>query len=378
MNKKQELHLFYNAFQKASYPCFWLGYDGTFWQNDAALNTEKFGDNAKDIEALLRAFAEEMYEEKCENTVYLQAATPSIQGQLTKTALQMMGVDILPHPKGLFASNKALEPASLSALGYGLREPISDLFSSVQSLARRLEKCQLSQSDEQFFGDCIDSIQEKEYTLLRLAYNMEMYNFIKTIKTQSLPVKEIEIHEFVYRLCKKAQRAFQNNEVPLHLEIEEGSCVATGDARLLGHVITNLFRNSLQFTQEGNEVTVRLKTTKTHILLSVIDKGLGIRADALSQVFLPYYSAYPHLDTPERPGLGLGLPLVRSAVQAMGGTVTLESEFTKGCSVHLSLPKSTAQNIALDSEPYDVEELLSDSQSPVYIQMCGYTPLPIL
>ncbi len=371
MNEKTQANQFYRAFQAVDYPCFWLEKTGCFWMNDVAtaIGDTDYGLSA--IKRLLRNLAGEIASKKEELPQLNLPITERVE-----SALHMLGAEVLVHPNGLFVVRQG--EARMDVLSQALREPISDLFSSVQALSRRLEHCRLSESDETFVEECLLSMQKKEYTLLRLAYNLEVYHTFRT-KSSFAREKELELHGFVENLCKKAQRAFLNSHVSFRTELEEGMFIVKGDPRLLAHAITNLLRNSLQFTREGNCVTVRLKRLKNRVMLSVVDEGLGIRTEALPYVFTPYYSASPYLDTQERPGLGLGLTLVHGATKAMGGVVTIESEFGKGTSVHLSLPQSAQPTQSLKSyTAEDDEDFFADSQSPVNIQLCGYLPPPVL
>ncbi len=368
MKNKPMFNGFYKEFQTVDYSCFWLGRDGFFWANEKA--AELASGTIERIKRLLTNLAEV----GIKDDVFKAVAEPS-NAELLKGALQIQGVNVLPHPEGLFAYCQETEPLQTTTLSQSLRLPISDLFSSVQTMARRLEECQLNENDEVFFNRCLSSIQKKEYILLRLANNLESYS---QLKEKTLHTKEVDLHSYVECLCRKAQRAFSNNRVPLKTELEEGLSVVKANPRFLGHALCNLLRNSLQYTREGNEVTVGLKVIKKHVILSVRDKGIGIQKAALPRVFEPYYSVQPHLDSTERPGLGLGLTLVHIAAQAMGGMVTVESTFGEGTSVHLALPKITQQDLRLDSQNIDYEEFFSNSQSPLYIQLSEFIPLPIL
>ncbi len=363
--KEHSNTLFYKAFSQVHYPCFWVGQEDVFWCNEAADTCKEHGHNKEEIRRLLYS----LWALCQESTLHSEHA------KSLKTTLQTLGVSVLFHPRGLFATCQEEPTLSLPALSYGVREPVSDLFSSVQALSRKLEECPLAEKDEHFLNECLRSIQEKEYTLLRLAYNLETYNLLSARPSSQ---KITELHSFTENLCKKAQRAFTQNGVPLSAELEKGLFAVKADSRLLGHALCNLLRNGLQFSREGNEVTVRLKQLQNRVLLSVCDKGLGIQNEALAHVFTPYYSAHPHLDSPEKPGLGLGLPLVRCMAQAAGGVVTIESTFGKGTCVQMALPLCTYDIQDLKSHTTEEDDLLSSNQSPIYIQLCGYTPLPIL
>ncbi len=358
---------FYEAFEGVNYPCYWLGRDGTYWANNAAweLNVPSRSPEyyKKQLEALL------------EDTAWPPEDKEATGEPLLQTALRLGGAEVLPHPDGLFVANHTHEEAPVDAFSRGLREPVSDMLSAVQALTRRLENCNLREGDEAFCHECLESIQKNEYYLLRLAYNMEIYNI-----TQARPSsrKTLEMGSFIGQLCNKAKNTFARQGIPFGVELGGDILPVKADERVLGHAVANLLRNTIHFTSEGNHVEVSLRKVGRWAALTVQDKGMGIRPEALPHVFVPYYSAHPYMEGEERPGLGLGLALVQNAVQASGGTVALESNFGEGTSVTLALPLVEGEDLPLGSGSFDYDEYFSNSQSPVYIQLCGYCPLPVM
>lgn len=146
-----------------------------------------------------------------------------------------------------------------------------------------------------------------------------------------------------------------------------------GSRRLLSEALLNLIRNSLQYTRDGNELEIKLSEVGGKAVLTVEDRGLGIKPEMLTEVFEPYISADPYGDSNLRPGVGLGLGVVRQAVLGHGGTVNIESRFGEGTRVILALPlEENAANL-VESEPADY---LLNRYSPVYVQLCGYCRLP--
>lgn len=355
---------FYKTFETVDYPCYWLGTDEVFWANQFARQGGVPARETVDIHKLMTALLGEQA---------LDRAEP--HAELLKTALWMRGINVLPHPEGLLAVGKVLDNLAVEAFSSGLRETVSDIFSAVQALSRRLEHCNLREGDELFCNECLESMQKSEYQLLRLTYNLEFFN-----RTQHRPPsgKLLEMGSFLDGLCKKAQNAFVKQGIGFSWEIDPLPLPLRADSRALGHAVVNLLRNSLLFTREGNQVKVSLKRVGNRAVLTVKDRGQGIRPEVAAHVFEPFYSVFPHLDSAERPGLGLGLALVRSMARALGGTVAVESVFGEGASLTLALPLAQREECLLKSEPDDYNDYFSDSQSPVYIQLCGFGPLPVM
>jgi len=97
-----------------------------------------------------------------------------------------------------------------------------------------------------------------------------------------------------------------------------------GDAARLQQVIWNLLSNAVKFTPDGGSVKVSVRQTHETVEVAVTDTGEGIPLEFLPAVFEPFRQA-DDSSTRTHPGLGLGLSIVKSLVQAHHGTVHAES-----------------------------------------------------
>lgn len=99
----------------------------------------------------------------------------------------------------------------------------------------------------------------------------------------------------------------------------DGPGTVVGDSSLLARAIENLVTNAIVHSPEGGAVAISVSADAGRITLAVEDEGAGIPADARELVF----GRFERLDatSPERPGTGLGLYIVRGIVEAHGGTV---------------------------------------------------------
>lgn len=134
----------------------------------------------------------------------------------------------------------------------------------------------------------------------------------------------------------------QNKGIVLNLEIDERlNTNVIGDATRLSQVLNNLISNAIKFTHVGS-VTLRImqgETSGSHQLVkfSVIDTGEGIDISDQERIFDAFAQANNSIQR-EFGGTGLGLQIVKSLVEAMGGTVNLRSELKKGSEFSFELP----------------------------------------
>jgi signal transduction histidine kinase len=78
-------------------------------------------------------------------------------------------------------------------------------------------------------------------------------------------------------------------------------------------------------------VVLRTARQGDRIVISVMDRGVGISADDLPHVFDPYY-------TTRRSGTGLGLPIAKNIVEGLGGVISVTSRAMEGTDVRIELP----------------------------------------
>jgi len=109
-----------------------------------------------------------------------------------------------------------------------------------------------------------------------------------------------------------------------------------GNATWLHRAVTNLLDNAFRHGPAGGPVMVRVSTRHDAVVVAVEDAGPGIPAAELEDIWQRFYRR--DRDDGHKSGYGLGLALVRQAVEAAGGMVWVTSEAGKGTTFHLSIP----------------------------------------
>jgi signal transduction histidine kinase len=123
------------------------------------------------------------------------------------------------------------------------------------------------------------------------------------------------------------------------------ACVRT-DAVKLKMVLKNLIDNAIKFTDRGG-VTVRVDRLGDGVEFAVEDTGPGIPVEALETIF----EAFRQHDCPQtrgRGGVGIGLYIVKRLVEALGGTVAVDSELGRGTEFRVWIP---APAVSCDESP---------------------------
>ncbi len=124
---------------------------------------------------------------------------------------------------------------------------------------------------------------------------------------------------------------------PLDLDVELGEATAWGDRALLERLVWNLVENAMRHNVPGGWVRVLVAQAEDVAVLNISNSGPRLTPEDVDALFRPFVRR----GDPEfgRPGLGLGLPIVRAIVDAHGGTISAEVRAGGGLEIGVRLPR---------------------------------------
>jgi signal transduction histidine kinase len=128
-------------------------------------------------------------------------------------------------------------------------------------------------------------------------------------------------------------------ELTLTAQIGEGNLTCTCDRQRLVQVLQNLIRNAIRFTPQGGIIVGTSERIDDTIAISVHDTGVGIPPEALPNIFQRFFRAEQSRSRAAG-GSGLGLAIAKELVEAMGGTISVESAVNEGSTFTITLPAS--------------------------------------
>lgn len=109
------------------------------------------------------------------------------------------------------------------------------------------------------------------------------------------------------------------------------------DIHLLRRMLLNLLSNAVKYSPEGSLIEFRIARNQENLVMYIQDQGIGIPEEAQTHLFEVFHRAK---NVGEIPGTGLGLSIVKLAVEAHGGTISVDSHINVGTTVIISLPLS--------------------------------------
>ena len=148
--------------------------------------------------------------------------------------------------------------------------------------------------------------------------------------------EDVDLREVTLRAIDQARPMAELAAVTLDADLPERPVLLRGDAFILRAAITNLLENAIDFSPTGETVRIALVADDA-VILTVEDRGPGIPDYARDRVFERFFSLR-QLNKTGRKGTGLGLTLVKEAVELHGGSVALEPSEPAGTRAILTLP----------------------------------------
>ena len=107
------------------------------------------------------------------------------------------------------------------------------------------------------------------------------------------------------------------------------------DEKLLRHILTNLLSNAVKYSPPGSTVSLLLAEREGQALIEVADQGIGIPVEDQARLFESFHRAS---NVGSRQGTGLGLVIVKKAVELHGGTISIDSKVDAGTRISVHLP----------------------------------------
>jgi two-component system OmpR family sensor kinase len=151
---------------------------------------------------------------------------------------------------------------------------------------------------------------------------------------QRLRREPVHLDELAHEAVETARAVDQSRPIELCAE----PVVALGDRAGLRHVLDNLLGNARSHTPPGTRIEVRVFTAGGEAVIEVADHGPGMTAEAAGRVFERFYRVDSSRSRAGGSGgAGLGLSIASAVAEALGGTVSVDTEAGRGATFRVRL-----------------------------------------
>lgn len=262
----------------------------------------------------------------------------------------------------------------ISSISHELRTPLN----AILGYSQILQKNKASLEPEQMQG--LEIIHQNGEHLLTLVNDILDLSKIETNNLQLQP-SEIHLPIFLQRMINMMR--LRAKEKGLLFKYDLGNdvpCTIEADGKRLRQILINLLSNAIKFTDSGKvilrveNITPELEREKQQELFSllhhsfrfqVIDTGIGISAQDIEKIFIPFEQVGNRQAWEE--GTGLGLAITKRLVEAMGSSLQVESVVGKGSRFwfDVSFPILQMQHTFVHPQFVESEELAIEEQEEV-------------
>ncbi len=142
-------------------------------------------------------------------------------------------------------------------------------------------------------------------------------------------------------------------DLQLQVDFQLSDSDVCGDEAAIRRIIINLISNAIKFTETGSIVVRVADIEGDRILMTVKDTGIGIPAEQLLHIFEPFRQVDQTI-TRQQGGTGLGLAIIHALVEAMQGTIEVNSTVGEGSEFQIVLPRimpDSTVNVSKESAP---------------------------
>ena len=216
-------------------------------------------------------------------------------------------------------------------VSHELRTPVASICSAAETLlCGALE-------DPKAATSFVGIIERNSQRMRRLVEDLLDLSRIES-KEYKLDKKEIELDAIVERCLSLLRDKAKQGRIRTDLEVPDDLPLVFGYARALEQILVNLNENSINYGPPGSRVVVRAtKENDRLVRCTVQDSGPGIAAADLPRLFERFYRVDAGRSR-DMGGTGLGLSIVKHLVEAMGGSVGVESRIGFGSSFWFTVP----------------------------------------
>jgi signal transduction histidine kinase len=155
--------------------------------------------------------------------------------------------------------------------------------------------------------------------------------------SKNLEFKKVRIDQLLFDVQETMKKIYPSNKIHIDLSSLPESpekLKIKGNEHLLHLALSNVLINACKYS--NNEVVeVSIGWSSTHLIILVVDKGIGIPENELVHIYDPFFRAS---NTTNFEGYGIGLPLTRNIIKIHGGELIVSSKKDEGTTVRINLP----------------------------------------
>ncbi len=224
-----------------------------------------------------------------------------------------------------------LQSRFATMISHEFKTPLSTILSSLEIL--------------QTYADQLP-VDKKEIHYKRMKNSVSLLNsylddilVLGRIKEHQLSLHPIwiDIVEFCQNLVEESMWNDKTGHIIKYVVIGENHKVLL-DPDMIRHILDNVLNNAIKYSDPNSRIVFTLDNNATRQVFTIQDEGIGLSNEDLEHVFEPFFRSSQQKATP---GTGLGLPIVKRAVELLNGSVDIQSTLGQGTQVRIIIPNTS-------------------------------------
>lgn len=230
--------------------------------------------------------------------------------------------DITERKKTEELLNKSDTLAAIGQLAAGVAHEVRNPLTVIKGF---IQLFQINKEDQEKYFDLMLSEIERIEAILQ--------EFLSIAKTDEISTEKKNIYQLFKNVVSLMNTKAIMTNIQVELYTDSKDIIIECSENQLKQVFINILQNSIEAMPDGGRISIHIKEIgKDGIIISVIDKGIGIPEERIKRLGEPFYS------TKEK-GTGIGLMLSYKIIESHQGNISIMSEVGVGTTVTIYLPK---------------------------------------
>ena len=254
--------------------------------------------------------------------------------------------DVTEHNANEARLRRSENLASMTTMAAGVAHEIKNPLAAMQIHLQLLRKAftrnhTLTIDDAQRYLDVL----EEEISRL----NSIVVDFLFAVRPMDTRLRLGQLNRVLTEICDFVEPELQESKVRLIRDFSTSLPRLEFDEHLIKQAVLNVIKNAMNAMEGGGKLTLRTILDGNHVILSIIDTGIGMDEQTQQKIFEPYF-------TTKATGTGLGLTVVYKIMKEHKGDITVQSRVGEGSQFVFTFPVPKSQRLSLE------ENLVTEAQ----------------
>ena len=228
-------------------------------------------------------------------------------------------------------STENLQKEFINNVSHEIKTPVS----SIEGFAKFLKDKNLTDEEREEYANIIIEEAKRLENLTGKILKLSKLNNQEIITNK----QEIEVAEQIRKAISLLEPKWSKKDIKINVSLEEK--IFLGDEDLIFQVWVNIIDNAIKFSNEGENIDIKVYEKDSNINVEIKDHGIGMKEEELEKVYDRFYQ----IDrSHSKEGSGLGLAIVKRIVELSEGKIEIKSKENKGTIVIVKLPVTSEKN----------------------------------